>query len=176
MEPIISKNIRVRHPNHFKVGKFSIIDDFCYFSTRVEVGIGSHIANGCSVGGGKDYLFRLGDYSSLSSGVKIWCSSNDYAKDIIAINPGVDDLGDNPISGDVTFDNYTGVGSNTVIMPDNHIPEGTSIGALSYVPPRFKFKPWSVYAGVPIKFIKARDKENVLKQVARMDKVTGRKK
>jgi carbonic anhydrase/acetyltransferase-like protein (isoleucine patch superfamily) len=50
-------------------------------------------------------------------------------------------------------------------MPDNVIPEGTSIGALSYVPPRFQFEPWTVYAGTPIRRIAARDRDRVLTQV-----------
>ena len=57
---------------------------------------------------------------------------------------------------------YTGVGTNSVIMPGNDIPEGVSIGALSFVPSNYKFEPWTVYAGRPIRPIKKRNKENVL--------------
>ena len=58
---------------------------------------------------------------------------------------------------------YTGVGTNSVIMPGNDIPEGVSIGALSFVPSNYKFEPWTVYAGRPIRPIKKRNKENVIK-------------
>jgi acetyltransferase-like isoleucine patch superfamily enzyme len=70
------------------------------------------------------------------------------------------------ISGDVIFDNYTAVGSNSVVMPDNHIPEGTVIGALSLVPARFHFEPWTVYAGIPIRRISDRNRRAVLDQAA----------
>lgn len=170
MNPIISKNSRIRVPEHFEVGKFSIVDDYCYFSTKVKIGKCSHIASGCSSAGGKDMLFSLGDYCSLSSGVKIWCRSNDFVNDLIIIKPDNIDIGDKPIKGNVIIGNYCGVGSNTVIMPNNIIPEGVSIGALSYVPPGFKFKEWSVYAGVPIKLVKERNKENVMRQVNEIEK------
>jgi acetyltransferase-like isoleucine patch superfamily enzyme len=62
------------------------------------------------------------------------------------------------------FENYTGAGANAVIMPDNVIPEGTTIGALSYVPPRFQFEPWTVYAGAPIRRVAARNRDRVLAQ------------
>ena len=62
------------------------------------------------------------------------------------------------------------VGANSVIMPDNSIPDGTVIGALSFVPAAFKFKPWSVYAGIPIRFISARNKAGVLKQVKKLER------
>ena len=169
MKPIVSPNIRLRYPELFEIGEFSIVDDYCYFSTRVRIGFCSHVANGCSVGGGPDRQFSLGDFSSLSAGVKVWCTSNDFANDVIAIVPsGVGDVGENPVTGDVTFGDFTGAGTNAVIMPDNVVPEGTSIGALSYVPPRFAFEPWSIYAGVPIRRIGARNRSRVLAQVERI--------
>jgi acetyltransferase-like isoleucine patch superfamily enzyme len=166
MKPIISPNIRVRYPDCFDVGNFSIVDDYCYFSARVKIGFCSHIANNCSIGGGRDRLFALGDFSSLSAGVRVWCSSNDFANDLVTIVPSaVSDIGENPITGDVVFENYTGAGANAVIMPDNIIPEGTTIGALSYVPTRFSFDPWTVYAGAPIRRVAARNRNRVLAQV-----------
>lgn len=169
MKPIISVNIRIRYPERFEVGEFSIVDDYCYFSTRVKIGFCSHVANNCAIGGGSDRLFSLGDFSSLSAGVKVWCTSNDFINDVVAIVPtAADGIGDKPIIGDVIFENYTGAGANSVIMPDNVVPEGATIGALSYVPPRFAFEPWTVYAGAPIRRIGSRNRERVLEQVALM--------
>lgn len=166
MKPIISPNVRIRYQDRFEIGSFSIVDDYCYFSTRVRIGLCSHVGNNCSIGGGPQRLFSLGDFSSLSAGVRVWCTSNDFAKDLITIVPSAaGDIGDNPITGDVVFENYTGAGANSVIMPDNVVPEGTIIGALSYVPTRFPFDPWTVYAGAPIRRVGARDRERVLAQV-----------
>jgi len=166
MKPIISQNIRIRYPDCFEVGQFSIVDDYCYFSTRVKIGFCSHVANNCCVGGGRERLFALGDFSSLSAGVRVWCSSNDFANDLVTVIPAVaGDIGDHPITGDVIFENHTGAGANAVIMPDNVVPEGATIGALSYVPPRFQFEPWTVYAGAPIRRIAARNRDRVLAQV-----------
>ncbi|MBI3318966.1 MAG: hypothetical protein HYZ89_00015 [Candidatus Omnitrophica bacterium] len=166
MPTIISTNIRVRHPEHFVIGEGSVIDDFSYFSTRVRVGRYSHIASGCSIAGGGDRTFTLGDYSSLSSGVKIWCTSDDFVHDVVALLPAEwGAMKEHLITGDVCCENLTAVGANAVVMPRNHLPEGTAIGALSFVPPDFPFKPWSVYAGTPIRFVKPRDRESVLRQV-----------
>ena len=177
MDPIVSKNCRIRHPEYFSVGQYSIIDDYSYFSTRVKVGRCSHIASGCSVAGGAERLFTLGDYCSVSSGVKIWCTSDDFVNDVVTIVPYDDgSIKDHLIAGDVTIGDMCALGANSVIMPDNKIPEGVVIGALSFVPFRFKFKPWSVYAGIPIRFIKRRNKKNVLKQVAEIeDKLKSKK-
>lgn len=165
MKPIVSANIRIRDKVNFSIKEFSVVDDFCYFSTQITIGTYCHIASGCSIAGGKEFVFSLGDFSSISSGVKIWCSSNDYVNDLVVLNPEKKDIGDTLISGNVTIGKMCGVGANTVIMPNNTIPDGTVIGALSFVPSNFSFKPWSVYAGIPIKFIKKRNKKKVLQQV-----------
>src|SRR5579872_21527 len=170
MKPIISKQIRVRYPEEFHVGNFSVIDDFSYFATKIVIGNYCHVASGCSIAGGKEYSFSLGDYSSLSSGVKIWCRSNDYVNDLVILKPEKIDIQDSEIKGNVKIGSMCGVGTNTVIMPNNTIPEGTVIGALSFVPENFAFKKWSVYAGIPIKFIKKKNKKNVLRQMEIFEK------
>ena len=147
MKPIVSREIRIRHPDLFQVGEGSIVDDFCYFSTRAIVGRYCHIASGCSVAGGAARTFRLGDFSSLSAGVRIWCTSDDFVNDIVTIIPeGFPPIKEHLIVGDVTLERLTAVGANSVVMPDNVIPEGTVIGALSFVPPGSTLRPWTVYA------------------------------
>jgi acetyltransferase-like isoleucine patch superfamily enzyme len=134
----------------------------------VEIGVRSHIAANCTVAGGKAFQFRLGDFSSLSSGVRVYCSSNDYVNDLVMIAPeSMPELA-SAIAGDVLVGNYTGIGANSVVMPDNMIPEGTVIGALSFVPAHFEFKPWSVYVGSPIRYVKARNRASVMEQVERI--------
>ena len=169
LKPIVSPNVRIRHPEHFEIGEYSIVDDFSYFSTRVRIGRCSHIASGCSVAGGGDWQFVLGDFCSLSSGVKIWCTSDDFANDVVTIiPPGVSGIKEHVISGHVTFGNWTAAGANAVVMPGNDVPEGTVIGALSFVPPHFAFEPWSVYAGAPIRRVGARNRAAVEAQATRL--------
>lgn len=157
--PIVSPNIRLRVEDHFEIGEHSIVDDYCYFSTRVHIGDWTHIATGCSVAGGPERLFSIGDFSSLSAGVRVWCTSNDFVNDAIMIGAA------EGITGDVSFGDHIGVGANSVVMPGNDIPEGVAIGALSFVPVGFEFEPWTVYAGVPIARIANRNRDGVLRQV-----------
>jgi acetyltransferase-like isoleucine patch superfamily enzyme len=175
MAAIISPNIRVRVPEHFVVADGSIIDDYCYFSTRVEVGRHCHIAAGCHVAGGAARTFRLGDFSSVSAGTKIWCTSDDFVNDLVMIMPDGLDVKEHVMSADVTFGRYTAVGSNTVVMPGNVLPEGAAVGALSFVPAAFDFQPWSVYGGIPVRFLRARNKDAVLSQVERVEQHLRRK-
>jgi acetyltransferase-like isoleucine patch superfamily enzyme len=170
MKAIISPNSRVRHPEHLVIGEDSIVDDYCYFSTKVRIGRCTHIASGCSIAGGADMQCQIGDFCSLSSGVKVWCTSDDFVNDLVTIIPAdIEQVKTNLIRGDVTLDDYAAVGSNSVIMPNNRLPEGTAIGALSFVPAAFEFRPWGVYAGIPIRFVRARNQVSVMGQVRRIE-------
>jgi len=176
MKPIISPQTRNRYPEHLVIGDYSIVDDFCYFSTKVRIGRCTHIASGCSIAGGLDRQFTIGDFCSLSSGVKIWCTSDDFANDVVAIiPPGISQVKEHLIWGDVEFGNFTAAGSNSVVMPKNFVPEGTVIGSLSFVPAAFEFQPWSVYAGAPIRYLRPRNRESVMKQVASLEEQLRRK-
>ena len=115
--------------------------------------------------------FQIGQFCSLSSGVKVWCTSDDFVNDIITIVPSdIEPVKKHLIRGDVILEDYTAIGSNSVVMPKNHVPEGTVVGALSFVPVAFEFRPWSVYAGTPIRFLGPRNRESVMEQVRRLDK------
>jgi acetyltransferase-like isoleucine patch superfamily enzyme len=170
MKPIVSPNSRIRHAETFIIGEDSIVDDYCYFSTKVRIGRCTHIASGCTVAGGSDMEFEIGDFCSLSSGVKIWCTSDDFVNDLVTIIPSdVEQVKKHLIRGNVTLGHYTAVGSNSVVMPKNHIPEGTVLGALSFAPAEFDFRPWSVYAGIPVRLVRPRNRESVLQQVKRLN-------
>ncbi|SFB87744.1 galactoside O-acetyltransferase [Brevinema andersonii] len=119
------------------MGDFCLIDRYCVIA-------------------GSNYTFTMEDFSGLAAGVQIWCQSNDYVNALISHNA--------EIVGDIYMEKYTGIGANSVVMPNNRILEGTVIGANSFVPENFRFEPWSVYAGNPIRKIKNRNKNSVLEQ------------
>ena len=162
---VLGEYVLLKKPDELTVGDNVRISDFCRISSRCEIGSNCEIAVGVYIaGGGSEYHFSMGDYSSLASGVRVWLSSNEYVNELVTHNvPYVKE-----IEGDVILDRYTGVGCNSVIMPNNHIPEGTVIGALSFVPTNYPFEPWTVYAGCPIRKIKSRNREHVMKTLAKI--------
>ncbi|MFW5721577.1 MAG: acyltransferase [Bacteroidota bacterium] len=160
---VIEDYVIIKRPEHFEIGDHSRVSAFCRLSTKIKIGNYCDIATGTSIAGGSKQ-FILGDFSSIAAGCKIWLESDDYVNGLVAHVPEFTGL-----QGDVEFSKYTGLGSNSVVMPNNHIPEGTVIGAMSFVPYNFKFEPWTVYAGTPIKKIKSRNKENVLELIEKMN-------
>lgn len=172
MKPIISKNCRYRlgFPNEtldFIIGNDSIIDDYSYFSTRVEIGMFSHIASNVTIAGGRDVKFTCGSFGGLASGVRVFCASDNFIHDIGNVLPeNMSHIKNSVISGDIILEDYVTVGANSVIMPKTHIPIGTMIGAMSFVSGVMELKPWSVYVtkNGRLRKIADRNKDNVLRQ------------
>ncbi len=156
----------IKKPDEMEIGDNVRIGDFCRISCACKIGNDCEITAGAHISGGFGrHKFEIGDCSSVAAGAKIWLSSNDYVNELVAHSiPEVKE-----IEGSVIMDKFTGVGANSVVMPDNYIPEGTVIGALSFVPPRYKFEPWTVYSGNPIKPIKKRNKENIIKTLNKIN-------
>ena len=161
----LGEYVIIKKPELMEIGNNVRIADFCRISTACKIGDDCEIAPGTYIAGGEGkYMFEMGSFSSLAAGVKVWLSSNDYVNELVTHSvPGVKE-----IQGDVKLGKFTGVGTNSVIMPGNNIPEGVTIGALSFVPSNYKFEPWTVYAGRPIRPIKKRNKANVLRTLMKI--------
>lgn len=97
--------------------------------------------------------------------MKIWCASDDFINDVITLIPK--EFKDKAITGNVQMEDFTGIGANSIIMPNVIISEGASIGALSLVKPNSVLKPWTYYAGIPARPIKKRNKKHVMKEIMR---------
>lgn len=159
---IVGKTVRLRHPELCTIGNNSIIDDFTYISTKLKIGSFSHIASHVTIAGGKDVSCKLGDFSGIGSGTRIYCDTSDFEDEITSIIPRK--FKKTSTSGDVIMERFTATGGNVVVLPKVVIPEGTVIGALSLVPSNIELKSWTIYAGIPIKPIKKRNKEKILEQ------------
>jgi acetyltransferase-like isoleucine patch superfamily enzyme len=161
----ICEPVAIPRPEQISLGNHVRICEFVRITSLCELGDYTELHTQVSIAGGFGrHKFVLGSYSSIAAGVKIWLSSDDYKNGLIThAVPGVKEL-----EGDVIFGKYTGCGCNSVVMPDNHIPEGAVVGALSFVPMGFKFEEWSVYAGCPVKKVGTRNREAVLKPLRKL--------
>lgn len=161
---IITKTIRIRHPELCIIGDYSILDDFSYVSTKLVVGRFSHIASHVTIAGGKNFTCKMGDFSGIGSGTRVYCDTSDFEEEVTSIIPKKFRT-TKKTGGDVVLENFTGIGGNCILLPNVRIPEGTVIGSLSLVSTKIKLKPWTLYAGIPVKPIKKRNKEKILNQV-----------
>ena len=161
----IGKNIKISRSCIFfnahliSMGDNVRIDANCVISANHELVIfGSyvHIGVGCYING--SFGVELQDFCGLSSGVRLFTSSDDYSGEFLT-NPTVPPELTNPFNSSVVISKYVNIGSNSVIMPGVIIGEGSVVGSLSLV--NKTIKSWGVYFGSPVIRLSDR-KKNVI--------------
>ena len=156
---VIGKTVRIRYPELVEIGDNVIIDDFCYISTSLKIASNVHISSGCKLIGGRDASVEFGEFSTLSPNVVIAAGSDDYISGIgTPIVPT--EFKGNYIVGHISIGRHCIIGSNTTILPNVNIAEGSSVGANSLV--KENLKPWVLYAGIPAKAIRNRERDKIL--------------
>lgn len=158
---IIGKTVRIRYPELVSIGDNCIIDDFTYISTNLELQNNVHISSGCKLIGGKDSSVSFGEFSTLAPNVVLAAGNDDYISGIgTPMLPS--QYKGNVEHGRIDLEQLTIIGSNSVILPNICVEEGAALGALSLV--NCNLKAWQLYAGIPAKIIKQRNKEKILQQ------------
>ena len=157
---IIGKTVRIRYPELVSIGKNCIIDDFTYISTKLTLEDNVHISSGCKLIGGKKSSVLMKMFSTTAPNVVLAAGNDDYISGIGSpIVPH--QFKGNSICGKIQLDELTIVGSNSVILPNVTLEEGSALGALSLA--NANIQKWWLYAGIPDKKIKKRNKNEILK-------------
>ncbi|WP_366923000.1 acyltransferase [Metallumcola ferriviriculae] len=154
---------KIVYPENIELGSNVIIDDFVLIVAKKRIVIGNnvHIASFTSITGNEEFIAE--DFSAISSGCRIFTSTDDYSGAYLS-NPTVPDKYKNVFSAPVVIKKYSLVGANSVILPGSIIEEGVSIGANSLV--KGLTEPYCLYVGNPIKKIRHKDE----KQFKRLEK------
>lgn len=153
----ISDSVKVYNADQIEIGDHSRIDDFCVLSGKVNIGRNVHIAVYCNIAGGIGGI-EIGDFAGFAYYVNAFTQSDDYLGETLT-NPTVPRKYKTEKFGSLKIGKHAIIGSNSVLMPDAHIEEGCSIGAMSLVT-----KPteaWGIYVGIPAKRVRER-KRNLL--------------
>jgi len=156
---IIGKTVRIRYPELVEIGDNVIIDDFTYISTSLKIHSNVHIAAGCKIIGGRKAYVEMKEFSTLAPNVVLSAGSDDYMGGIATPMVPIEFKGNVEI-GEIIIGRHSIVGANAVVLPNVQFGEGASIGALSLA--KENLKEWSLYAGIPAKLIKARNREQIL--------------
>lgn len=152
----IDSNTRIAHPDLVSIGSHVAIDWGFYCVTQMELGDYVHIAPYCTVIGGKEGCFKMGNFTAMAAGCRIICATDSYNGDSLII-PWIPTEYRKIINKPVILENYVTLGTNTIVLPGITIAEGTVTGAGSVVTKNTE--PWSVYVGTPAKLIRPRSKQ-----------------
>ena len=156
---IIGKTVRIRYPELVEIGDNVIIDDFTYISTSLKINNYVHVSAGCKFIGGRNSLIEMKDFSTCAPNVVLASGSDDYTSGIAT--PLVPDEFKGKLErGDIIIGKHSIVGANSCVMPNVTFADGSSLGAISLA--KEDLDPWSLYAGVPARFLKLRNKDKII--------------
>jgi NAD(P)-dependent dehydrogenase (short-subunit alcohol dehydrogenase family)/acetyltransferase-like isoleucine patch superfamily enzyme len=150
----VSSFVNIYNPSNLTLHDNIRIDDFTIMSCKGKVEIFNHVHIGsqCMINSSTNIIF--GNYSGISSGVKLFGGCDDYSGNFLT-NPTIPSKYLNVQIGDIILEDHVIVGASTVILPNVVLKEGTSVGALSLV--KKSTEPWKMYCGTPLKLIKDRN-------------------
>ena len=151
---LISRRASIIDPKNIIIGDNSRIDDFSLLYGNIYIGKNVHITPMCLVGAGKTKI-TISDFCTLSYGVKVFSQSDDYIDGYMTGSTISSEL-KKDIKKPVVLEKYVILGANSVVFPGCRLSEGTSVGAMSLI--LKNTKEWSLYFGVPAKYIKKRKK------------------
>ena len=157
---IIGITARIRYPELVEIGDNVIIDDFTYISTPLKLHSNTHISSGCKLIGGRNACVEMFPFSTLAPNAILSAGSDDYT-DGIATPMVPAKFKGNSIVGKIILNKHCIVGANSVVLPNVTFKEGATLGALSLA--NKDLEEYTVYAGIPAKPIRPREKLNILK-------------
>jgi acetyltransferase-like isoleucine patch superfamily enzyme len=150
----ISDKASIYDADQIEIGDYSRIDDFCVISGSVTLGKYNHITPMCLIAGGVPGVV-LEDFCTLAYGVKVFSQSDDYSGHTMT-NSLVSKKFKNETFAAVHLSKHVIIGASAVVFPGVTIAEGCAIGAMALVTK--STESWGVYAGMPAKRIKDREK------------------
>ena len=153
----ISRNAVFYGAEFISIGDKSRIDDFSVVtaSGAGEVQIGKFVHLGANVSLFGNFGIKLGDYSGIAPGTRLFSESDDFSGDSLT-NPTVDINLRNVKSGLIELEQHSIIGSNCVVLHGVLVGEGAAVGAMSLV--NKSLDKWSIYSGVPVKKLKNRSR------------------
>jgi len=165
----ISRNCTIIGLENITIGDDVRIDGFTsIIAPAGKLKVGSHVQIGIGCVLGARGGIELGDYSSLSHGVRIlsavddfdgrWMTNSTLPRDVLHVQ-----------AAPVRVGRYAPIGSGTLILPGVEIGEGAAIGAMSLV--RHSVDGWKIYSGNPLREIgeRARDLVGLAQRIEARD-------
>lgn len=150
----ISSKASIYAPQNISIGNNVRIDDFCVISAYggyINIFNHIHIAVFCNlIGRGGIEIY---DYCGISSRVSLYSANDDYSGDYL-LGPLMEESCVNIIEGPIILEKYVNIGTNSAVLPNVTLKEGSVLGSFSLLTKNTE--EWSINAGVTAKKIKLR--------------------
>jgi len=157
----VHSTVMITEPRNLVLGNNVRIDSFTSIvsSSKVKIESFIHIGSHVLLHAGQKGI-ELKKYCGVSSGVKIFSSTDDYTGKNF-FGPYNKNSKNDTLSKKIVLKKYCIIGTNSVVIPNAEFGEGSVIGALSLASK--KLEKWSIYFGQPLKYLMPRSKKFIKK-------------
>ena len=153
----LSRQVEIQDPRSISLGDNVRIDAFVVVTTGksgfLRVGSNTHIADSVRLAAAGGLI--IGNYVGLATKVNVLSASDDYSGQGM-VGPLAPENATRGTYSVTTIEHFAVVGTASTIFPGCSLGEGVAVGAMSLVNRRLP--PWGLYAGIPVKFLKRRDR------------------
>jgi galactoside O-acetyltransferase len=149
----ISRRALIAHPACLHLGDSVRIDAYSSIIGRGSVFIGSYVHIGSSVTISSVAAVRIGCFTGLASGARLFTSDDDYGGEFLT-GPTVPAQMTHVQIAPIELGSHTVIGANSVVLPGTILEDGAILGALSLA--RGIYEGWTIYGGTPARTLRRR--------------------
>ena len=163
---IIDKFVNFKRPELVKIGNHVAIDWGFYCTTSLEIGDYIHISPFVTCIGGKNGKLIAKGFNNIMAGARIICSSDRFDGSGLfgALIP--DKLKGKQIVGDVVMEEFSNIGTNSIVLPNSILRKGVLLCAGSLL--IGDTEEWGVYKGNPAVLVKKIDSKKIIENAKKI--------
>lgn len=144
--------VRFKRPELVNIGNHVSIDFGFYCTTKLSIGNYVHISPHVTCIGGKDGEFIVKGFNNIMSGARIICSSDRFDDSGLFGAMIPKELKGNQITKPVIMEEFSNVGTNSIVLPGSILRKGVLLCAGSLL--IGDTEEWGVYKGNPAVIVK----------------------
>ena len=158
----IDKNVNITKPELVNIGNHVAIDYGFHCTTQLDIGDYSHIGPHVSCIGGKDGLLITKGFNNIMAGVRLVCGSDRFDDSGLFGCLIPDELKGKQIIKPIIMEEFSNVGTNSIVMPGSILRKGVLLTAGSLL--IGDTEEWGVYKGNPAVLVKKIDGSKIIEK------------
>lgn len=152
---IIHSDVYIKNNMKSIIGCHVAIDKGVYSTVNMTIGDYVHISPYVTIIGGNDSSFIAKGFNNIMAGARIICGSDRFDDSGLFGAMIPKKFKGKQIIKPVILENFSNVGTNSIVLPGTILREGVLLTAGSLI--FGDTKPWGVYKGNPAKLVKVID-------------------
>ena len=149
------------------IGSHVAIDKGAYFSTNVLIGSYVHISPYVTIIGGSNSEFTAKGFNNIMAGARIICGSDRFDESGLFGAMMPKELKGKQIIEPVIMEEFSNVGTNSIVMPGSILRKGVLLCAGSLL--IGDTEEWGVYKGNPAKIVKKIDGTKIIENAKKLE-------